>query len=85
VRFRGHVGVGRIEQLGELRALTLGARQAAGQLRDRGKTPVLPAEFGDPAGIARPDRIRQLALDLFEARERLREEIAEAQFSLPYF
>jgi hypothetical protein len=46
---------------------------------------VLPAEFGDPAGVARPDRIRQLALDLIEARERLREEIAEAQLSLPYF
>jgi hypothetical protein len=68
-----------------LGALGLGAREAAGQVRYRGETPVLPAEFGDPAGITRPDRIRQLALDLVEAREGLREEIAEAQLSLPYF
>ena len=67
-------------------ARSLSARvEAAGELGDRGEAPVLPAEFGDPAGIARPDRIRQLALDLLEARERLREEIAEAQLSLPYF
>jgi hypothetical protein len=46
---------------------------------------MLPSQLGEPARVTRSGRTRQLALDLVEPRERLREEIAEAQFSLPYF
>ena len=46
---------------------------------------MLPAEIGEPGGVMRHRRARQLALDLLEPRERLREEVAEAQLSLPYF
>jgi hypothetical protein len=46
---------------------------------------MFPPQFGEPARVSRRGRVRQFALDLLVPRERLREKIAEAQFSLPYF
>ena len=46
---------------------------------------MFPSEFGEPARVTCRGRVRQFALDLLVPRERLREKIAEAQFSLPYF
>jgi hypothetical protein len=46
---------------------------------------VLPPQFGEAPAITRGGRVGQFALDLLVPRERLREKIAEAQLSLPYF
>jgi hypothetical protein len=65
--------------------LRAGARQAGTEFGDRGEAAVLASQNSQTAGIARDLRARQLALNLIEPRERLREQVAETQLSLPYF